>query len=1360
MIIENGISQYLKCDNCIGFYSPNENGTFCQLDECEEYPEIAPGCIICKNKLNEYKNSKKCQSCKYGYFKTKEDLCVYCRSEAYGGPSCYECGYEENEKGEETNNIICKDCYSYDDYYSFNYYETSSNFKTFTTTLSPEGKCYNCQNYLSDLCLKCEFKTKLVCTLCIPGYYLDSQGNCISLLNNITMMANCEEQVFRIGDYATFYLYDYDYDNFKYEFNYNYNPEKNLYFFFHEKKFNYSEYNDILRNYNFSIKGECQKCKSGYYDYNYEGKCNEPNNIEIEIADCTGSYMIQDYYGTHNRIRKCNDLCLNGNFISIPFINQKIAFDFDYNKNYDYISDNFKKMNEVIEYIYKTQNNKEAQNRIPPNVLKATLCLSKYENLKMNLTGCIKIVYIPKKDKYQCICGYYYKYDNETNECKYEPPIDYSYEICRKNENNSCEYCYNSYNSLVTLENGLKTCKSDNGLDNCAEAIENTMFINTLYNCTSCRLNYKNIFSEFYEREICQNVYEKIEKSKNISLDVFNDEEYISVENSKCKDNYFTPDGKKCYKCDNKNVGMPGCKGKCNFSLERNNIIKCEGKCKDGYIESSDGICELCEKVNEGCYECHYENDYPKNYTGYKRKRRFLCDYCQAGFYKTEEGECLKCSDYCEACEKKGDNYVCTKCAENFVVNEFGRCNYCNATDVFLNGKCLSCDDESQGGVKGCNFCEKNEKGDSIICKLCKEDYILFSNNNTCIERKSNKELEQFNKCSRLDINNNQMVCILCKPEYSLLTKNNEKKCSYTPTLHDFNFRSYLNYKFDYDNKERNLIISQSNLFPCKESINLGTEDNPNFSCLKCYNILENDDFYDYFYLFDLHYQFNYQYFYKNYPFYMPTKIIDSKTNISYCINYLEDLNNCTEATYKIINGTEIYNCTKCIKNNILQYNTKLNINYCTYNKNDVNKCLVNYCLICSINDNYFCSKCISSEYEVNRITGSCVKKSEKIPAIIWKDIYRLILNDKILKNGKVINLPSFMMRGYTSSQIYRRHAFLVELAFLVTKNNLRYLEEKKIPAYCEIEDEVDEMEDDVSMVDYKCIGEESVEGELINIEEGDNDGILKKTNLKDIIAKTNFKDLVNKTNSSFTLEALTKIITFKINKKNFDDVIYAKNDSFNISCEGTINKNVVIDLTNFKLQLNEIEDKMNCDFNTDQSQNGYLKCELELNNQTTEKNYTFKTAEFETKQGTVNIPSFMDIRLSKEIGENEKEETNEKEKEKNEQEKTDEKAKDEEKGEKEKDEEKEKEKDEEKGNNISSIYNNALFRNRKDSGLSALGIVSIILAIIIALAIIGVIIYFLKFKKIESDKNIFGYNNETQTNINLDPKNDTVLNK
>ena len=81
------------------------------MKECEEYPEISPGCVICKDKLDEYKEKNKCQKCKYGYFKTKDEKCVYCRSEQYGGPGCDECGYQLDENGIETDNIICKGCY-------------------------------------------------------------------------------------------------------------------------------------------------------------------------------------------------------------------------------------------------------------------------------------------------------------------------------------------------------------------------------------------------------------------------------------------------------------------------------------------------------------------------------------------------------------------------------------------------------------------------------------------------------------------------------------------------------------------------------------------------------------------------------------------------------------------------------------------------------------------------------------------------------------------------------------------------------------------------------------------------------------------------------------------------------------------------------------------------------------------------------------------------------------------------------------------------------------------------------------------------------------------------------------------------
>ena len=157
------------------------------LNECEEYPEIAPGCIICKNNLDKYKQSNKCEICKYGYFKTRNESCVYCRSEKYGGPACYECGYENNI----TDNIICKDCLinDYIDYNNDQYIEY--NDFIINSALSSKGKCYNCYIDLSGSCIKCKFindtnnNEKLTCTLCKPGYYINSEGKCISYIDKI-----------------------------------------------------------------------------------------------------------------------------------------------------------------------------------------------------------------------------------------------------------------------------------------------------------------------------------------------------------------------------------------------------------------------------------------------------------------------------------------------------------------------------------------------------------------------------------------------------------------------------------------------------------------------------------------------------------------------------------------------------------------------------------------------------------------------------------------------------------------------------------------------------------------------------------------------------------------------------------------------------------------------------------------------------------------------------------------------------------------------------------------------------------------------------------------------------------------------
>ena len=148
---------------------------------------------------------------------------------------------------------------------------------------------------------------------------------------------------------------------------------------------------------------------------------------------------------------------------------------------------------------------------------------------------------------------------------------------------------------------------------------------------------------------------------------------------------------------------MPGCRGSCSFSRDRNDLILCEGECKDEYIESSKGVCELCNSINEGCNKCHYDTHYPSDYFGIKRKRRFICDECEAFYFKEDE-TCKHCSYYipnCEKCSKLNDNLVCNKCEFGFYLigNE---CEYCYGMNKVTIGdnKCIECDDISNGGIE------------------------------------------------------------------------------------------------------------------------------------------------------------------------------------------------------------------------------------------------------------------------------------------------------------------------------------------------------------------------------------------------------------------------------------------------------------------------------------------------------------------------------------------------------------------------------------------------------------------------------------------------------------------------------------
>ena len=157
---------------------------------------------------------------------------------------------------------------------------------------------------------------------------------------------------------------------------------------------------------------------------------------------------------------------------------------------------------------------------------------------------------------------------------------------------------------------------------------------------------------------------------------------------------------------------MPGCKGSCNFSNKRNNEIKCEGECKEEYIETSEGICELCNIANKGCERCHYEDEYPIDFYGIKRERRFICDICEEGYEKIN-GKCILCSDlvfqHCKKCNKNINNeFKCSQCSDGYFFNNKGYCEICDFYQIKgKNNKCIYCDNTDKGGMKDVIYVKK-----------------------------------------------------------------------------------------------------------------------------------------------------------------------------------------------------------------------------------------------------------------------------------------------------------------------------------------------------------------------------------------------------------------------------------------------------------------------------------------------------------------------------------------------------------------------------------------------------------------------------------------------------------------------------
>ena len=1174
-----------ECDKCMDGYFIN-NEKICQLIVCDEHPEIMPGCVICTDKLNEYIPVKKCQSCISGFFKTKDDTCFYCKAEKNGGPACEICEYLIDEEGNETNDIRCKIC-------------SERNF------LTSDGKCYNCQEELGYDCQNCELKKdennkteKLVCKTCYKEHNLTSNNHCIHANSFAERIPYCRYQYSYINHYIP------ENNNLESDIISNISNE------------NYYIDEENIETERYEIISHCNQCKDGYFKYG-ENQCQS-----LDVTNCSLLFLFSNfenrnengnnYFDVYNH---CSSICSNTKYVQIHYyyeeneevnITTNILNETDQNLlNETHIEIRTIKNQFSIGDYFKSPNNYEINNKIMNIIVKGHLCLfnsGKGDKLSpINLRKCRNAEYTESNDTYTCLsCVEGYLLDTETNTCKQSikvkmnlrPGFDNCYVTnigTNLNPIYSCKSCYNADYILATSDTGANFCVPKVGeLEGCTSASVNTTYLYNVYNCTSCIDSYIPYYNIFFDKKICQNIRQIPDKKRELDSTAFIDVEYVDAIDGICENNkLFSPDGKKCYACNNRTVGMVGCKGACTFNLKKNISLKCEDdKCKTGFIEKISGVCEPCETVNEGCIECHYENDYLKGYYGLKRKRRFSCDQCDTGYLRSEDGTCHHCSTLgfynCRNCNNdiEHDNeLICVECNPGYFINSEGKCIQCYSNEIrSKNNNCITCDDVEEGGIEGCESCfnENNEPK----CISCKNGFILEEGGKKCLRISSNVELEELIHCKKTTLISNHYICTECEGKFVLVKEKNYIKCiheSYIPVFNPYN---------------------------CEVFINLGTEDQPKYSCSKCITSIDiNSGVYSYFY----------------------SRITFKENNTAYCEynqqhnTQYSSLENCTEAIMTIENGVKKINCTECIEENILFYHADTDLNICKY-KYFEKQCVVKYCKKCIPGNNYFCQECLPSDYEVSPLTGGCILKVDRAPAVHFEDIFRLQFNQQKQIGGRSLKGPFLSLRGLTNSQINTGHAFLVFLSFKLhyTKNSNRNLEEEKtVKTYCQIVESMDYTTDETNMVDYDCIGDTEEEDdfsdyELNSIKESteNNEGIFENSNLDELAEETDLKNLQFKHKTSYELKDFVKLTTFILDEV---PTFTSEDYHFEFTLNGKINRNLPKMSFDAKLSVSQIKNKsFICIFNVKEEKQADLNCDIDF------EEYKNEFSEFSFKATTI----------------------------------------------------------------------------------------------------------------------------------------------
>ena len=500
-----------------------------------------------------------------------------------------------------------------------------------------------------------------------------------------------------------------------------------------------------------SYKGECIKCKNGFFligrknelricksiDLDIYKNCKEINYETGFCIECKEGYYLGS--GDHKCVKteNCKEsvfgnciLCNNGYYYNRKEDNCKLKqtnFTFckesNDDKNCDICEDGtFFDKNGICCY---------AQFCLESDNLKCQKCISGYylvkdysSNLCTNTDNCYTV------DKITSICTHCksnYYLDTMDYKCKSNLE-DNPYKYCKKVENGACINCELNYYlgedskctntpNCIESENGkCEKCAEDYhlGLDNICTNVEKCIR-SKFTSCIECEDGY---------------YYDTTNKTCKEAKGQFSNCKYsCSYDKDKCcecKDNYYLfEEDSLCYDNTKEELFI-----KCaivDYSKERCN------KCVDGYyLGLNDNKCSIVENCkiveNENkCFEC--DTFYCLDVKNQK---------CVDNDYLSDNNDKIHIS--CNRTNEEGT--TCEQCINGYELNEMGYCVDIDFCEEKKDGKCLKCKDIiSENGYEFCaneifgcldnsidNCLRCDNLNDLYSCTECKKGYKLTTN--------------------------------------------------------------------------------------------------------------------------------------------------------------------------------------------------------------------------------------------------------------------------------------------------------------------------------------------------------------------------------------------------------------------------------------------------------------------------------------------------------------------------------------------------------------------------------------------------------------------------------------------------------